>query len=98
YLSVTLCPYTTLFRSAEHGRTRPVDDRDTGVPERAPAHHDPTAAVALQLVARAEPTAEHGDDLAGRHVLARHLNLRHGLQGSARSEEHTSELQSRFDL
>src|SRR6266516_1328225 len=58
---------------AEHGRARPVDDRDAGVYERAPAHQDPAAAVALYLVARAEPAAEHGDDLAGRHVLAWHL-------------------------
>src|SRR5689334_14351936 len=68
---------------AEHGRPRLVDDRDAGVHERAPAHDDPPAAVALYLVARAEPAAEHGDDLAGRHVLAWHLYLRHGLQGSA---------------
>src|SRR6185437_3755370 len=48
---------------AEHGRARLVADGDAGVHERALAHHDPAAAIALHLVAGAEPAAEHGDDL-----------------------------------
>src|SRR6266702_4269769 len=69
---------------AEHGRARLVADRDAGVHERALAHRDPAAAVALHLVTRAEPAAEHADDLAGGHVLARHPYLRHSLKGRAR--------------
>ena len=64
-------------------RRRLVGDRDRRVRQRALPHGDAAVAVALHLVAGAEPAAEHLDDLARRHVLARHPYLRHGLKGSA---------------
>src|SRR5215470_6959289 len=63
---------------AEHGRAGLVADRDGRVPQGALPHGDLAAAVALHLVTRAEPAAEHADDLTGRDVLARHPDLRHG--------------------
>src|SRR5207249_11789169 len=67
----TLFPYTTLFRSPQHGTGgRPKGRRHVG----PPAHR------------RLPPDGGGG---AGRALRAR---------GAHRSEEHTSELQSRFDL
>src|SRR3712207_8628494 len=77
----TLFPYTTLFRSEEDAGGVARDQR---VPARAPDHleHVPAGAAedALQLL----------DDLA----VAAHRAVE-ALQVAVRSEEHTSELQSR---
>ena len=67
----------------EHGRPGLVADRDVRVPGRALPHGDLTAAVTLHPVARAEPAAEHGDDLTRRHVLPWHPYLRHELKRNA---------------
>jgi anti-sigma B factor antagonist len=63
---------------AEDGLAGPVGDRDLRGHQAAFAHGDPLAAVAFHLVAGAQPTAEDGDNLAGRNVLARYLYFRHG--------------------
>ena len=68
---------------AEDRGARLIGDRNGRVHERALPHGDAAVAVALHLVAGAEPAAEHADDLARRHVLAWHPYLRHGLKGSA---------------
>src|SRR3546814_8968335 len=70
----TLCPYTTLFRSAAHAHR--------------PARQGPAPAAAVRALQRlgAVPRAQLGArPAAGRAALARQR---------ARSEEHTSELQS----
>ena len=68
---------------AEDRGARLVGDGDGRVAERALPDGDAVVAVALHLVTGAEPAAEHRDDLARRHVLARHPYLRHDLKGSA---------------
>src|SRR5688572_32265687 len=67
----TLFPYTTLFRSADHGQ-RPGIESDC-----------------IQHPAAAE------DQVAGLHVIRCGRILEHDF---ARSEEHTSELQSQSNL
>jgi selenocysteine-specific elongation factor len=58
-------------------------DRDVHVHELALADGDAALAVGLDLVARPQPAAEHGDELVRRDVLTRHPHLRHGLQATA---------------
>src|SRR5207249_7119853 len=86
----TLFPYTTLFRSDHPGAVAPV----------------------RRLRARAGAAPSAGENVGGRPVTARtkglvvaalHIALVSALGAKlladrARSEEHTSELQSRFDL
>src|SRR3712207_8804022 len=82
----TLFPYTTLFRS-----DLDLGPLGEGVDDR---HSDPVQAAGHLVAGAAELPAgvQHGeDDLGGRHVLV----LRVEVDGDARSEEHTSELQSR---
>src|SRR5207249_11536644 len=85
--SPPLFPYTTLFRSGRRRRERPRD--------RTIVHRDgpPVAKLGRQLrVARDQP----GGTRRGEHRDGeRHLRRLRVLE---RSEEHTSELQSRFDL
>src|SRR2546421_8366004 len=80
----TLFPYTTLFRSLEAAR-----------------HHVEIDAAPVQESQR----GDHLGDAVGMHVhrLDRHegaepLRVRDDVLGDERSEEHTSELQSRSDL
>src|SRR3712207_6921501 len=75
----TLFPYTTLFRS--RGRRLAGD----------PGLRDGPSERAAQL--RARPGRRAGLRLRRRHRPHRHAEIRHA--GPARSEEHTSELQSR---
>src|SRR5699024_12076257 len=95
--STTLFPYTTLFRSLP----------ESGIPHRAtlpasPTHQpmdSPAAALATSSSRRRPPWPRaHTSQNSWRHQadhqkapLAHRLELQ-------RSEEHTSELQSRFDL
>src|SRR3712207_7741571 len=78
----TLFPYTTLFRSHVAG---PVVVDQTLARLRRDARHLP---LELRAVLRREVRGEQG------HVLAPLAQRRH-LEGDDRSEEHTSELQSR---
>src|SRR3712207_7881703 len=78
----TLFPYTTLFRSGADHR---VDD----------ARLDPDAAVGDRLVDRRHLQRGHRDALADRHVGGADAAPVLGALQDARSEEHTSELQSR---
>src|SRR5438067_7460363 len=80
----TLFPYTTLFRS-DHLVAEPEDQRKQGLRRVVRAHLPPWAGLPL------------GDGVlvaAG----ARRRGPGHGGRCARRSEEHTSELQSRFDL
>src|SRR5207249_10883038 len=93
----TLFPYTTLFRS---------DLREELVEETDRANHDRLAADRREgLVAspHAGSTATRDDDArhGGRRRRRARASHRHGVlihRRHRRSEEHTSELQSRFDL
>src|SRR3712207_7862512 len=78
----TLCPYTTLFRSGEHG----LELADPVRPLRG--GHVRRGAGALRRAAAAEAVAGGRPRAAARRAAA------DGRQ-RARSEEHTSELQSR---
>src|SRR5437868_8662537 len=85
----TLFPYTTLFRS-RFGRGEPVPDRGEAWVEQHFARDRLVHAARLLDLPRLEERAQVV--VAGRVVggIRRH--------GGLRSEEHTSELQSRFDL
>src|SRR5207247_11122842 len=95
--ALALLPYTTLFRSAEapevalprHLRRRDGEARDAAVArDRAERRGD-----------RPAPTGRHPHPHAARgHELRSPQQVRVRLDERARSEEHTSELQSRVDL
>src|SRR5699024_12380081 len=78
-------PYTTLFRSWAPGATCPWASASDAAPPRT-------------FLAPTPPAARSATRIAQRAV--RFLQVEVGLQAQpeARSEEHTSELQSRFDL
>src|SRR5687768_18186923 len=81
----TLFPYTTLFRSdggGERPHGREVDVR-------------PGRLVAPRLLG---PTHDHQVDRDGEHDRAKPQPVRVGHRTEGRSEEHTSELQSRLHL
>src|SRR5207248_3599432 len=84
----TLFPYTTLFRSR-------------GGPDAGPAHHaagDAEGAGGRQVRRRAAHGGR-GDDHGGDAREARRLREARARRGGRRrSEEHTSELQSPYDL
>src|SRR5690606_41824038 len=82
----TLCPYTTLFRSDERYRlpTHERIDRALGQGT-SPAHQDPAGPAR-------RPRRRPG------HQPHRRYHQPHGRMGQSRSEEHTSELQSRENL
>src|SRR5690606_41935280 len=81
--SATLFPYTTLFRSFEH--------REVGDPQRLPAGLD-------QVEVLAGLQAHRAHEVADRVVGAGAEEHDVALAGADRSEEHTSELQSRENL
>src|SRR5699024_11277055 len=86
-----LFPYTTLFRSAVVASDDQGDHQDG---------HDETQAGAGKGAQDDESAADASGNLDGLGVLA-HGGLALGnrvVSVGARSEEHTSELQSRFDL
>src|SRR5207249_5228454 len=88
-----LFPYTTLFRSRWHpGEERPRSHRRD--PETPPGGLDLRRRDLLAALLRGRVLL---DRLAPRDVRAHH-HLRRRFQDLGRSEEHTSELQSRFDL
>src|SRR5207249_11949686 len=92
----TLFPYTTLFRSLDHVEVaadeEPLGEEGNGQrQDRQPARHERLVEIRALRTAR-------GLLLLDLHGLSR-LTRGHGDgPGRARSEEHTSELQSRFDL
>src|SRR5438067_10176905 len=79
----TLFPYTTLFRSG--GVLRPVRPAGQRVARRVPGRPPHAAAPHDQ--------GDQQDERGGRNVQGER-----GPDAAERSEEHTSELQSRFDL
>src|SRR3712207_8734693 len=82
----TLFPYTTLFRSVVRTRKRPI----------APAAESTTAVDDLKDGAQfVRPCRQRGRQGRGRHEGRRLFSLGRGLDTATRSEEHTSELQSR---
>src|SRR5699024_12742025 len=87
----SLFPYTTLFRSSEVSLLTPLQPTADAV--RVPANR--TALESVAIATRSSPRAispNTGDFLADTApIAATMLPVR-------RSEEHTSELQSRFDL
>src|SRR5689334_24361624 len=84
----TLFPYTTLFRSSF---AQCLDDRDAAGDGRLEGENGATL-----LGERRKLGAVHGEQrlVGGDHVLAGAQRALH----QARSEEHTSELQSQFHL
>src|SRR5207249_10889837 len=90
--SSTLFPYTTLFRSQEPGAQ---EDRGEDLP--APRHRQ--RAPALESSPPSEPSGErgHGSGLLWDVGAEQPVGPEHH-DDDQRSEEHTSELQSRFDL
>src|SRR5207249_8714878 len=82
----TLFPYTTLFRSLPNGR----NSLPKKLPERSPGRH--VTAHTRNILLR---------DVRGRQTTCRKCRSDSGCEQNVprvRSEEHTSELQSRFDL
>src|SRR5207249_11748982 len=88
----TLFPYTTLFRSRAQGLAR------AGGSERAERRADRHRAVVVRPGAVCQAVARAG--ARGARLLRSRVENDSGDRGRrpARSEEHTSELQSRFDL
>src|SRR2546428_6828557 len=82
----TLFPYTTLFRSLPHGDDRRHLRGRPGAVEEDSGTHE--VEVALPQL----------DDRAGVRRVAQRRRQRAALVEAQRSEEHTSELQSRSDL
>src|SRR5437868_11230004 len=78
----TLFPYTTLFRSNESGGSTHALHRSRFV----------------NSVCLPKPPVEGGDFGRVADGLAEAATLPHRISSALRSEEHTSELQSRFDL
>src|SRR5207249_12085074 len=89
--SSTLFPYTTLFRSHADRALAAVRRRHSGRRQRARARTEPAHAIGL---AGDRTGARHFGLIVGDDVRAQ----RAGVQSARRSEEHTSELQSRFDI
>src|SRR5256884_9070006 len=90
----TLFPYTTLFRS------HPPDDVTAGEvdhPATAKIHLLVVAVVLGRVIAADVPVAE-AQHVADRVQLLIDDRIRHGEEIGERSEEHTSELQSRLHL
>src|SRR5690606_42065993 len=86
----TLFPYTTLFRSAAGWQA--AADRRPGALEVVGRQQEKAEAGVDQLGIRQRVERLHPRDPAGEATLAT------GLGSAARSEEHTSELQSRENL
>src|SRR5688572_31046100 len=81
----TLFPYTTLFRS---GEDLDLDQAHRGDPDDA----------GLGVVGGVEARELHGIEQIGRRVVDDQVEVRPAGVGEARSEEHTSELQSQSNL
>src|SRR5687768_18348842 len=84
----TLFPYTTLFRSA----SRLIATEPSGATQVSAAAPSPSAATMIATSDHCFVTATSGENRAAP------LQLAHGLRWIGRSEEHTSELQSRLHL
>src|SRR5699024_12805366 len=88
----TLFPYTTLFRSHSEGLPGPDAACADGVPvELITAREVPLGGPRAMLVRRTLPQRQRS--LIGAWCFVDHYG-----PSDVRSEEHTSELQSRFDL
>src|SRR5207249_10478893 len=90
----TLFPYTTLFRSRRH-RLEQVGERLSMGDVPWPVLRAVRAAVRPRVLARLDRLP---GDPGFVHAGPRHRLLRELAPRDLRSEEHTSELQSRFDL
>src|SRR5206468_11921993 len=93
-----LFPYTTLFRS---GRGRSPDPAGRGGPRRRTGAVHPAVEDSRRRIAAADAEGERGGDR--RRTEDQPEGEDHDLvgkphEGQARSEEHTSELQSRSEL
>src|SRR5207249_11922033 len=89
----TLLPYTTLFRSSSSSVPACDADREIGKRLRLNELHDTASWVDSAPVVLQPRTRVHR--VVGQ---PRHAHVRARLERVRRSEEHTSELQSRFDL
>src|SRR5699024_11863649 len=87
--SSTLLPYTTLFRSAQQMRLQ-------GEQALCTLRRDLLVLGVDGELLRRRTGVDHGIDLRGDRAVDDHELMVH--QHVPRSEEHTSELQSRFDL
>src|SRR5207249_9520132 len=87
-------PYTTLFRSWHLPRRRP-GVAITGAESDASGRVAPRA---RRATPPGPPARSRERGLAGRSCKCRSGNALHIAHNLTRSEEHTSELQSRFDL
>src|SRR5207249_6101856 len=87
----TLFPYTTLFRTwvRHYNMGRPHMSLGPGIPQ-------PSGSLPVPLQECRHRLPKHLQVVACRILGGLHHDYR--LEGKARSEEHTSELQSRFDL
>src|SRR5207249_5054867 len=86
-----LFPYTTLFRSPSNG------SRDTCARKKSPGHQSPPPPAACCRRPRQSPASSRSNRDNGRRGSPC-FDCGKGRCRTCRSEEHTSELQSRFDL
>src|SRR5207249_8280491 len=84
-LRPTLFPYTTLFRSNRRRRALRFAEVDLAAAGLVGLVREPLSVRRQTCIVHVPRTARHGLSLSRRQIVAR-------------SEEHTSELQSRFDL
>src|SRR5699024_12545296 len=93
---LTLFPYTTLFRSFELARQ--LDHQShAGCRERVAQRNRSAPRVDPRVVVVEAEVVEEGEDLHGERLVE--LDQPDVVEAEPRrSEEHTSELQSRFDL
>src|SRR5699024_11324303 len=91
----TVFPYTTLFRSQEASASL-----KTSVQAQSPTDTEPTSAASDSAKSshQAEYSKEHADRLRLDESDAADGQISADDRQAQRSEEHTSELQSRFDL
>src|SRR5699024_11778393 len=92
----TLSPYTTLFRSMIEAGAVPEDlALENPVGALHEISHDPSLTTTVRLADGRQMTAV---DLQREYLNAARKYVGTDTDGQTRSEEHTSELQSRFDL
>src|SRR5699024_12843942 len=95
--SSRVSPYTTLFRSWPHGKPAPTAQRGQAAHRAGKSAKGHTSTVRVKVISAEGNTSV----LEGALTNASPSSLTQRairLDKNARSEEHTSELQSRFDL